>query len=598
MSVKNNTLKILSIENILIFVALIAVGMRFIFLGTINGGLHVDEAYAGYEAYSLYNYGVDSWGYHNPVYFISWGSGMNVLASYLMIPFVALLGNSVWAIRLPQAILQSLAILTVYKILKMTVNKRLAAYTAFFMAVCPWHFMLSRWGLESNMCVAFISFGSYFLIKYFMLHMGKQETGPAETIEKGKNSKQKSSSGDYNIILAAIMFGLSLYCYAADWVPVAAVLSFWILYYIIYNISSAKQKKAFVEPANNNEVESNQVETGKHKIGYIIAAILVLAIFALPLLLFLLVNMGYIPEIRSFISVPKMVVFRNDELGANLHSRIHSLAYILIKGTDVDGFRMWNAYQPYGLFYIFSLPVMMVGVFVACRQVILDFKAKRFSYAFMLLGYSVITTCIAMVQGIDIIQINYLIITMVIYIGIGIYAVSKVGIKGENAKARILNLGSLLLTAYLISFILFANSYFGDFQKRIGPCQMRGADKALDYALELYDEKNHDADESYISVTPGLRHANILFYTASSPYDFINTVTWQNYPNKYLNTASFGPYIWEDYRNEQVEDEDQQDNVYTLNPNNIYVIETEEAGQFINQGYRVTYFQDTAVAVK
>ena len=576
---KNNTFKILSLENVLILGALIAVGMRFIFLGTINGGLHVDEAYAGYEAYSLYNYGVDSWGYHNPVYFISWGSGMNVLASYLMIPFVALLGNSVWAIRLPQAILQSLAILTVYKILKMTVNKRLAAYTAFFMAVCPWHFMLSRWGLESNMCVAFITFGSYFLIKYYMIHIGMLETG---------------KKGDYNLLLSALMFGLSLYCYAADWVPVAAILSFWLIYYIIFNIVSAKKTSD-----NNSENATSENATGrKHKIGYIIGAILILALFALPLLLFLLVNMGYIPEIRSFISVPKMVVFRNDELGANLHSRIHSLAYILIKGTDVDGFRMWNAYQPYGLFYIFSLPVMMVGVFGACRQVVVDFKKGKFSFAFMLLGYSVIATCIAMVQGIDIIQINYLIITMVIYIGIGIYVFSKVCFKKEKDKAGIINLGSLLIIAYLVSFIFFSRSYFGDFQKRIGPCQMRGADKALDYALNLYQEKD---GQSHISVTPGLRHANVLFYTASSPYDFIDTVTWQNYPDKYLNTASFGPYIWEDYRNEHIEIEDEEEQpepLYTLNPDNIYIIEKEETDQFIIQGYDVTYFQDTAVAIK
>ncbi len=162
------------------------------------------------------------------------------------------------------------------------------------------------------------------------------------------------------------------------------------------------------------------------------------------------------------------------------------------------------------------------------------------------------------------------------------------------------------MLAYLVSFIFFAGSYFGDFQKRIGSCQMRGADKALDYALNLYQEKvdgsesplDNKESKTHISVTPGLRHANILFYTASSPYDFIDTVTWQNYPDKYLNTASFGPYIWEDYRNEKVEDEDQHDNIYTLNPDNIYIIETEEADQFINQGYQVTYFQDTAVAVK
>lgn len=33
-----------------------------------NGALNQDEAYAGYEAWSLLNYGIDSEGYHNSVF--------------------------------------------------------------------------------------------------------------------------------------------------------------------------------------------------------------------------------------------------------------------------------------------------------------------------------------------------------------------------------------------------------------------------------------------------------------------------------------------------------------------------------------------------
>lgn len=67
--------------------AIIAAGcaVRLFALGSIPCGLNQDEAFAGYNAWALLHYGVDSSGYHNPVYFTAWGSGMNALESYLMI---------------------------------------------------------------------------------------------------------------------------------------------------------------------------------------------------------------------------------------------------------------------------------------------------------------------------------------------------------------------------------------------------------------------------------------------------------------------------------------------------------------------------------
>lgn len=38
----------------------------------------------------------DSSGYRFPVYLTAWGSGMNALNTYLMIPFMAVFGAEVW----------------------------------------------------------------------------------------------------------------------------------------------------------------------------------------------------------------------------------------------------------------------------------------------------------------------------------------------------------------------------------------------------------------------------------------------------------------------------------------------------------------------
>lgn len=79
-------------------VMLIIIGafVRIFEFFAIPSGLNQDEAFAGYEAFSILNYGIDSAGYHNSCYFVSWGSGMNVLESYLAIPFIKILGCSVF----------------------------------------------------------------------------------------------------------------------------------------------------------------------------------------------------------------------------------------------------------------------------------------------------------------------------------------------------------------------------------------------------------------------------------------------------------------------------------------------------------------------
>lgn len=69
-----------------------------------NGAMHKDEAYAAYEAWSLLHYGIDSHGYHYPVYFSAWNLGMNVLESYLIIPFIRIRGLNNVIARLPQLI--------------------------------------------------------------------------------------------------------------------------------------------------------------------------------------------------------------------------------------------------------------------------------------------------------------------------------------------------------------------------------------------------------------------------------------------------------------------------------------------------------------
>ena len=121
--------------------------------------------YSGYEAFALLKEGMDSHGYTNPVYFISWGHGMNALYAYLSMPFIWTLGLNVVSIRLMQAILGSITLLLFYGLLKDMHEEKTAVLGILLLAINPWHIMLSRWGLEANIAPFFILAGVFFLGK-------------------------------------------------------------------------------------------------------------------------------------------------------------------------------------------------------------------------------------------------------------------------------------------------------------------------------------------------------------------------------------------------------------------------------------------------
>src|SRR4030042_2940037 len=129
---------------------LIGIGLRLWDFGNLPAGLSTDEASIGVEASSLYHYGIDRNGMSFPVYFISWGSGQNVLYAYLLAPLVPL-GLSSTIIRLPMLIAGVLTCLVVYGIAGKLFSPSAAIIAIFLMAISPWHIMISRWALESNL---------------------------------------------------------------------------------------------------------------------------------------------------------------------------------------------------------------------------------------------------------------------------------------------------------------------------------------------------------------------------------------------------------------------------------------------------------------
>ena len=150
-----------------IFCLLLVLGLfaRVYRFGSAPPGLNQDEAFAAYESWALLHYGQDSSLHAWPVYLTAWGSGMNALESYLMLPFLAVFGVKTWVIRLPQLLLGLAALPAAFSVGKRMAGRRGGLCALAVLALCPWHILLSRWALESNMAPNLLLLGLCFFLK-------------------------------------------------------------------------------------------------------------------------------------------------------------------------------------------------------------------------------------------------------------------------------------------------------------------------------------------------------------------------------------------------------------------------------------------------
>src|SRR5574341_2097623 len=98
---------------LLILIVLIAAILRFYRLGEVPIGVHRDEAFLGYNAYSILKTGKDMNNIRLPLHlksFLYSPAGY----SYATIPFIALFGLNAFSIRFASALFGALTILLTY----------------------------------------------------------------------------------------------------------------------------------------------------------------------------------------------------------------------------------------------------------------------------------------------------------------------------------------------------------------------------------------------------------------------------------------------------------------------------------------------------
>ena len=405
-----------------IFFLLIILGVlaRVYRFGSVPPGLNQDEAFAAYDAWALLHYGTDSSLHRFPVYLTAWGSGMNALESYLMIPFLALFGVQTWVIRLPQLVLALLALPAAFSVGRRLGGNRGGLCALAVLALCPWHVLLSRWALESNMAPNLLLLGLCFFLR------GRED-------------------GRF-LPLSSLCCGLALYAYSAIW-PVMPLLLGLMLWY-------ARPKADL----------------------WLLLSGLILAVLALPLVGFLAVNYGLIGEFSlGPFSVPKLVQMRAGEISlARIPDNLRTMLRILL--TQSDGLK-WNSPGRYGLFFPVALPFGLLGFGALLRRTVLAMREKRFDAACLLLFWLGTGTLLTALISVNVNRMNFLLMPIALTAALG----AETALRLFGRRARII--APLLLTALLIFFGFFARFYFTDYAASLGGEFTAGWDEALDAAL-------------------------------------------------------------------------------------------------------------------
>ena len=449
--------------------------LRLLFLGEVPDGTHQDESTVAWNAFAILHEGMDSAGHYFPVYMADWGDGHSALYVWLLIPFLALNGGHVTPFlgRLPQAIVSIFTLWVVYCLVKRFFDRNAGLWSLFVLAICPWHIMMSRWGLDANMAPGFLIFGLYFFIR-------------------GLEHKKF-------LLLSGFFYGMSLYAYAVIWPIVPIMLIMQIVYCLAY-------KKLRVD-------------------RWSLSASLILFVIAFPLLLFVLVNSDLIPEIAlPFITIPKMGGYRGSEVALNISQMWQNFRAVLSLLWHQNTGTPYDILLPWGLFYDIGRVFMVFGVIALLARLAIGFRKRAFVMEFFLfvqlVGGGI--NCLLVTAGM--LRINSLYIPLVLAQGYGIWILIKLLHSRKKRLAQIASAG--ITVTYLFCLVIFQRDYYTSYRQLAAAYYGDGLQECVDFALEQCTERNL----ATITVEKGAQWPRLLLFTETLPSDYLASVVYDTPP--------------------------------------------------------------------
>jgi 4-amino-4-deoxy-L-arabinose transferase-like glycosyltransferase len=467
---------------LLCLIFMIGATFRIIALDKIPVSLTIDEVGIAYDSYSILKTGKDQFGTLLPLQFRSIGDYKLPVLIYSMVPAIAFFGLTEFGTRITIALMGSLTILLVFALVRLMLkNNLIALFTAFSLAISPWHIKFSRSTFEAILALFFVLLGVYLFLRFV-----------------NGNSKK--------LWLSAIFFVLSVFTYHSEKVFVP-VFCFGLA--ILYRDYLLKFKKE------------------------LILAVAVGLIFLTPVLMTVLSKEGATRGGMTFIT-------QDFELFQQLHRQpTSSLLSTLLDNNLVIMINFWaKRYLDYfdlnflflngmvfslpkspdvGLLHLYELPLFIIGLLILLFRNPFDKKTKQLIVYWLLIGplaASLANNSYHPLRSLTLIPIPQL------FVGIGFYYLLKLI---KNSLQRKIFFGfSLIIVIYSLTYYLA--QYFIIYQKTYGQYLMEGWKDAAIYAMSNHQKyKEVVIDPRFgtqLLETVGVPYLYVLFYGKVEPKDF------------------------------------------------------------------------------
>lgn len=455
------------IWGIFMIIIFITVIYRFGELPTYIG---VDEAGMAYDAMGISEYGVDRYLNSYPLYLTSFGSGQSILCGYLAALFIKLIGVHPIAYRLPALIVYLIGVISSYLFVSNTKNKKTALLFTFLIITCPWNIMNARQALDCNL------YGGMLMLDLFLMNRAKK---------------------NYQYILAGISVGATLYTYCLTWISIPIFLATWVIYMLYIKKIKFRQVVLFGIP---------------------------IAILAMPLIYFLLLNYGIVEQSQiGIFTFPILPQFGGGEI---------AISNIWIRGLS----NLKTIFLSEKTIYPIYVPLFIIGYMVSITKTVSAIKKKEYSNtAIMTLTFTTVLLGLSLVNIPTPNKANALYIPILYFVTIAILEICK------NSKA-------LLIASLLIVTILFVNfeyKYYTEYAYI--PNSEWFEDNDYGNLVKKLEENEETKDlEKHVLIFRTSPYIYQILADETSPYDYHETVERKTY-GKAIETTKVEEYYYYSY---------------------------------------------------
>ena len=472
--------------------------------GEIPTYLGCDEAGMAYDAYCLSEYGTDRYMNQYPLYLTNFGQGQSSLCAYLAVIFIKILGPNVIAYRMPMLLVYIVSVIASYLMVSKFKNKKFALLFTFLIITCPWNIFNTRMALDCNLYL-----GMFMIALYFMTRAEKT----------------------YQFFIAGIFVGLNLYTYCLAWITMPIFLAVWIVYML--NIKRINWKQ-------------------------IIVMGIPIAILALPLIYFLLLNYGIVKQTDiGIFSLPVLDTFRAEQISP-----------LNIFKTGLESLKV--IFMSEGTIYLLYVPLFIIGFILSFKNVVQSIKEKKFDLttvmviAFVTLLIGLLFTRIPTAN-----KANVLYFLILYFVAVAIIKIC------ENSY-----LSKIIMLITICSlFINFTWNYF----KVDGVSGDNWYEDRYLYSLteEIEANEKYANMEKYIISYKAAPYIYVMLGTRMSPQEYMETQEIVDYGNNRTEIAKIGDYNFIYKSNEF-------DEVVNNKENGIFIISNRyenEIKELQEQGY-------------